>query len=168
MFNVPFSKKKITKHLNKNYKKVNYNKFRWWRWYQDKNIPLPYMSDFRDKIFNGDFDPSCYQWQAWLCEHDLNDLHEECYPDIQKYLEKSKILSARRKRLLEDYERDEKEKLRSLFRHFSKKFNITRREAKEEALECRGEIIDLYYIIEDKYKKQIKVSRKRGRPRKYA
>ena len=38
-------------------------------------------------------------------------------------------------------------------------------QAQEEALECRGSIIDLYYIIEEKYRKQIKVSR-RGRPKK--
>ena len=39
-------------------------------------------------------------------------------------------------------------------------------QAEEEALKCSGKIIDLYYIIEDKYRKQIKVSR-RGRPKKY-
>ena len=167
MFNPPFSQKKIEKYLNKNYQKINYNKFRWWRWYQDKNSPLPYKADFRDKIFNGDFDPSGYQWQAWLCEHEMDKVQEECGVDIQKYLEKTKLLGARRKRLLEDYERDETEKLRSLFRHFSKHFNITIEEAKEEALKCCGAIIDLYYIIEDKYRKQIKVSR-RGRPKTYA
>ncbi len=41
MFNVPVGKKKIEKHLKQNYQQINYNKFRWWRWYQDKNTPLP-------------------------------------------------------------------------------------------------------------------------------
>ena len=167
MFSVPFSRKKIERHLNKNYKKINYNKFRWWRWYQDKNTPLPYKADFRDKIFNGDFDPSGYQWQAWLCEHMLNEIHEECYPDIQKYLEKSKLLGARRKRLLEDYENDEKNKLDNLYSHFRKYFSIDRSQVEEEALKCRGELIDLYYIIEDKYRKKL-ITSKRGRPKKYA
>ena len=160
------SKKFILKELSK-FQKLNYNQFRWWRMYSYKTKPLPSKSDFRDKIFNGDFDPSGYQWQAWLCEHEMDKVQEECGVDIQKYLEKTKLLGARRKRLLEDYERDETEKLRSLFRHFSKHFNITIEEAKEEALKCRGAIIDLYYIIEEKYRKQIKVSR-RGRPKKYA
>jgi|TARA_B100001758_G_scaffold197989_1_gene176112 hypothetical protein len=154
MFNTPFSRKYIEKHLNSNYQKINYNKFRWWRWYQDKNSPLPYKSSFRDKILNGDFDPSGYQWQAWLCEHMLNDLLIECDHDYQKYLEKGKLLLARRKRLLEDYEKDENGKLDNLFTHFRKYFKIDRREVEEEALKCCGELIDFYYIIEDKYGKK--------------
>ena len=153
MFKVPHSRKHIEKHLNSNYQKINYNKFRWWRWYQDKNSPLPYKSSFRDKILNGDFDPSGYQWQAWLCEHMLNDLLIECDHDYQKYLEKGKLLLARRKRLLEDYEKDENGKLDNLFTHFRKYFKIDRREVEEEALKCCGELIDFYYIIEDKYGK---------------
>ena len=153
MFKVPHSRKHIEKHLNSNYQKINYNKFRWWRWYQDKNSPLPYKSSFRDKILNGDFDPSGYQWQAWLCEHMLNDLLIECDNDYQKYLEKGKLLLARRKRLLEDYEKDENGKLDNLFAHFRKYFKIDRREVEEEVLKCCGELIDFYYIIEDKYGK---------------
>ena len=45
------------------------------------------------------------QLQAWLCEHMLNEIYEECvWPDVQMYLEKSKLLGARRKRLWEDHE----------------------------------------------------------------
>ena len=154
MFKVPHSKKYIEKHLNSNYQKINYNKFRWWRWYQDKNSPLPYKADFREKIFNGDFDPSGYQWQAWLCEHMLNDIWEECQPDIQKYNEKAKLLGARRKRLMEDYENDENNKLDNLYAHFKKYFKINREQVEEEALKCCGELIDLYYIVEDKYGKK--------------
>ena len=54
MFQVPHSKKFIEKSLNKNYRKINYNQFRWWRWYDSNNKPLPTKADFRDKIFNGD------------------------------------------------------------------------------------------------------------------
>jgi hypothetical protein len=165
MFKVPHSRKHIEKHLNSNYQKINYNKFRWWRWYQDKNSPLPYKSSFRDKILNGDFDPSGYQWQAWLCEHMLNDLLIECDHDYQKYLEKGKLLLARRKRLLEDYEKDENGKLDNLFTHFRKYFKIDRREVEEEALKCCGELIDLFYIIKDNYTQKQYIS-KRGRPRK--
>jgi hypothetical protein len=84
----------------------------------------------------------------------LNDLLIECDHDYQKYLEKGKLLLARRKRLLEDYEKDENGKLDNLFTHFRKYFKIDRREVEEEALKCCGELIDFYYIIEDKYGKK--------------
>lgn len=167
MFNVPFKKSFIEKRLNNNYQKINYNKFRWWRWYQDKNTPLPYKADFRDKIFNGDFSPSCYQLQAWLCEHILNDLQQNSSDgQLDHTSNEVQLMKARRKRLLEDYEKDEEGKIESLWNHFTRNFDISKEEVIQEALECRGEIIDLYYIIEDKYRKQIKVSR-RGRPKKY-
>ena len=133
--------------------------------YGYRTKPLPSKSDFRDKIFNGDFEPSCYRWQAYLCEHELADLWEECDMDIAKYNEKGAVMKARRKRLYEDFEKDENYRLDYLFTEFSKNFDLTKQQAEEEALKCSGELIDLYYIIEDKYRKQIKVSR-RGRPKK--
>ena len=39
------------------------------------------------------------------------------------YLEKSQLLGARRKRLWEDHERDEADKLDSLYKHFMKNFD---------------------------------------------
>ena len=165
MFQVPHSKKFIEKSLNKNYRKINYNQFRWWRWYDSNNKPLPTKADFRDKIFNGDFDPGPYGLQAQLCEHLLNEMLEECDGDYQKYLEKSKLLSARRKRLWEDHNRDEADKLEGLYNHFVKNFNISRTKLNEEIDICMGTILDLYYQIEEKYNK-IYVKSRRGRPAK--
>ena len=162
MFNEAQSRKFIEKELN-NFQKLNYNQFRWWRWYESKNKPLPNKADFRDKIFNGDFDQGPYQLQAWLCEHMLNDMLDECDGDYQKYLEKSKLLGARRKRLWEDHERDEADKLDSLYKHFMKNFRISRDELNEEVDICMGTILDLYYQIEEKYNK-IFIKSRRGRP----
>ena len=91
MFKVHLSKKAIQKRLDENYQKLNYNQFRWWRWYESRNKSLPYKSSFRDKILNGDYDISPYMLQAQLCEHMLNELLEECDSDYQKYLEKGKL-----------------------------------------------------------------------------
>ena len=165
MFKVHLSKKAIQKRLDENYQKLNYNQFRWWRWYESRNKSLPYKSSFRDKILNGDYDISPYLLQSQLCEHMLNELLEECGTDYQKYLEKGKLLIARRKRLLEDYEKDEFNKLEEIYSQFQKNFDITRKQVEEEAVECREDLIDLYYIIEEKYRKKHYVS-KRGRPRK--
>jgi len=164
MFKIPHSRKFIEKRLTE-FQKLNYNQFRWWRWYEAKNKPLPNKSDFRDKIMNGDYDQGPYSLQAQLCEHMLNDLYEECAPDLQKYLEKSKLLSARRKRLWEDHEKDENGKLNDLIVAFTKNFHITKDEIYQEIDICMGTILDLYYQIEEKYNK-IYIKSRRGRPAK--
>jgi hypothetical protein len=162
MFKVAQSKKHIEKRLTE-FQKLNYNQFRWWRWYEAKNKPLPNKADFRDKIFNGDYDQGPYGLQAQLCEHMLNDVYKECEPDLQKYLEKSKLLSARRKRLWEDHEKDESGKLENLIIAFTKSFRITKDEVHQEIDICMGTILDLYYQIEEKYSK-IYIKSRRGRP----
>jgi len=90
------------------------------------------------------------------------------------------VLSARRKRLYEDYEKDEKWKLDDLVKEFSNNFHITKDEAGLEMEEFGGTLTELYDYISTnpKYKlKQNKTSRiqftkdgrimkKRGRPKK--
>jgi hypothetical protein len=166
MFNPPMPRKQVENQLSQ-YQKINYNQFRWWRMYQPKNKPLDNRKPLRDRILNGDFDFSCYKAQIYWCEYQLNDVHKECYPDLQKYLEKTSVLRARRKRLIEDFEKDEKDRLESLIKEFTRYFRCNREQVEKEMLNCSGSLIDLYYIIEEKYK-VIPVSyasmRRRGRP----
>ncbi len=167
MFNIPFTRKEVDEQLSQ-YQKINYNQFRWWRSYQPKNKPLDVRKPLRERILNGDFDYSCYRAQQYLVEYQLNDILEECGIDYQMYLEKTSVIRARRKRLIEDFEKDEAERLRSLTIEFTKYFKCNKEQVEEEMLECSGSLIDLYYIIEDKYKigQMTLVSRKRGRPKK--
>jgi hypothetical protein len=164
MLSIPLDRKTVEKKL-KSYKPLNYNRFRWWRWYEEKNKPLPYKSNFKDKILNGDYNSSCYIFQAYLCEHMLNDLDKECGGDIAKFNEKGAMLKTRRKKLWEDYEKDEFNRLEALYKQFVKHFKIDKPQVIEECLECSGELIDLYYLIEDKYPKYNIISSKRGRPK---
>jgi hypothetical protein len=53
---------------------------------------------------------------------------------------------------MEDFEKDENERLRSLTVEFTKYFKCDREQVEEEMLNCSGSLIDLYYIIEEKYK----------------
>tara|TARA_R110001592_G_scaffold219375_1_gene473518 strand:- start:14 stop:526 length:513 start_codon:yes stop_codon:yes gene_type:complete len=167
MFDIPLSKSLVKKQLSQ-YQKINYNQFRWWRMYQPKNKPLDNRKPLRDRIFNGDFDYSCYKAQQYLVEYQLNDILKECDNDYGKYLEKTSVIRARRKRLMEDFEKDEAERLNSLTVEFTKYFKCNREQAEEEMLKCSGSLIDLYYIIEDKYKivhMPVPLKR-RGRPKK--
>jgi hypothetical protein len=166
MFNPPMSREQVEKQLSQ-YQKINYNQFRWWRMYQPKNKPLDNRQPLRDRILNGDFDFSCYKAQIYLVEYQLNDILKECGVDYQKYLEKTSVMRARRKRLIEDFEKDEKDRLESFIKEFTRYFRCNREQVEKEMLNCSGSLIDLYYIIEEKYK-VIPVSyasmRRRGRP----
>ena len=166
MFNPSLSRKQVKEQLSQ-YQKLNYNQFRWWRLYAPKNKPLDNRQSLRDRILNGDFDFSCYKAQIYLVEYQLNDILKECGIDYQKYLEKTSVMRARRKRLIEDFEKDEKDKLESLIKEFTRYFRCNREQVEEEMLNCSGSLIDLYYIIEEKYKVipiPYASMRRRGRP----
>jgi len=155
--------------------KLNYNQFRWWRLYDVKKKPLAAHFPLRDRIENGDYDFSHYWYQAAWVEHDINDLSIECKDDAGLFSEKVQVLSARRKRLYEDYEKDEKWKLDDLVKEFSRNFHITKDEAGLEMEEFGGTLTELYDYISTHSKYKLKagktprvVFKKRGRPKKIA
>ena len=155
--------------------KLNYNQFRWWRMYDVKKKPLAAHFPFRDRIANGDYDFSHYWYQAAWVEHDINDLAIECKDDAGLFSEKVQVLSARRKRLYEDYEKDEKWKLDDLVKEFSRNFHITKDEAMLEMEEFGGTLLELYDYISTHSKYKLKANKaprvtfkKRGRPKKIA
>ena len=53
----------VNKELSK-LKPLNYNKFMWWRTHAQPGAPLGKRAPLKDRIVNGDFDFSSYQWQA--------------------------------------------------------------------------------------------------------
>ena len=82
----------------------------------------------------------------------MNDIAEECGDDIGKFVEKTSLLRSRRKRLLEDFEKDENGKLEMLIKAFTVHFRCNEEQVYEEISKCSGSLMDLYYIIEEKYK----------------
>ena len=169
-FNPTLSRTRLEKEFSK-LQKLNYNQFRWWRMYETKNKPLKATASFRDAILNGDYDFSHYWYQAAWVEHDIDDLEIECADDAGKFVEKASILKSRRTRLLEDFEKDEADKLKRLEKEFTSNFKITKDQINKEMLEWSGDLISLYYHIEDNYQK-LNIpnygNKKRGRPRKVA
>ena len=171
-FNPTLSRSRLEKEFSK-LQKLNYNQFRWWRMYETKNKPLKATASFRDTILNGDYDFSHYWYQAAWVEHDINDLAIECKDDAGLFSEKVQVLSARRKRLYEDYEKDEKWKLDDLIKEFSRNFYITKDEAMLEMEEFDGTLLELYDYISTHSKYKLKANKsprvtfkKRGRPKK--
>ena len=101
IFNV--DKELITQEISK-LQPLNYNRFMWWRRFDSPNKPLHKNSDLLDKIQNGDFDFSHYFWQAKYTEMEMDEIHNDVWPDSVKYKEKTSIHGARRQRLWADFE----------------------------------------------------------------
>ena len=91
-----------------------YNKFFWWRRYQEHK-PLSKMASIWDKVKNGDYDVTPYykqrEYEFWFEEQEINKYkanYSGSYQDLGfQELQISKLYWQRRKRLLNDAERDE-------------------------------------------------------------
>jgi hypothetical protein len=145
---------------------LNYNQFRWWRKFDQPQKSLPNNAPLLDKIKNGDLEFSHYYWQAKFTELAINEAFNEYNGDRQKLLEKNAMDLSRRKRLWEDFERDEKDKLTFLRKQFSKEFRMTEDDYENEILEFGGSLEELYHHCTIIYGKKYKVQSKRGRPKK--
>jgi hypothetical protein len=169
LFNPTLSRKQLQKSFDK-LQKLNYNAYRWWRMYESKNKPLHHRKPLRERIMNGDFEFSHYYLQALWVEHDINDLQIECKGDDGLFVEKGAVIRARRKRLYEDYERDEKEKLSELKKGFIENFQISKEKLEKVMEGFGGTTLELYFHLDDNYKiiHQLPPSlkKRRGRPKK--
>lgn len=170
MFKPTLSREEVKEELSK-LQPLNYNQFRWWRRYDSLNKPLDKRQPLRDRILNGDFDYSHYKYQVMEVEYELNDIWEECKPDAVKFNEKGGAIGrARRKRLLEDAEKDEFERLQELKKSFTRHYRIDMKQIEEEMISFLGDsLLDFYYYIDDKYKiiHAPYPLKRRGRPRKH-
>lgn len=161
MNNLPYSpklsEKQLLKQLGERYYKKPYDRFMWWRSYTLKNKPLSNRAAFKDRILNGDFDFGPYLLEVELAKHKMNEKFIECTtsngePDYGKYHSESSIDRARIKRLNEDYEKDEKNKLEELKKGFLLTFKMTKEQYDEEVVETKSdELIDFYFEMEEKY-----------------
>ena len=144
---------------------LNYNQFRWWRRYDQPKKALSNNASFLDKIKNGDLDFSHFYWQALYTEIEMNEKRSKCIDD-QHFIEQSRVDKERRRRLYDDFEKDETEKLVTLRKEFPKEFRMTKEDYDNEILEFGGTLLQLYRHCEIKYGKKIRIKSKRGRPRK--
>ena len=119
---------------------ISYNRFRWWRKFDQRKKPLPDNAPLLDKIKNGDLEFSQYWWQAKFSEIEINETYAECGHDMQKLLESHAIDLNRRKRLWQDFERDDYE---------------------GEITKFDGSLEDLYHYCSTKYGKKIKIKKRK-------
>ena len=140
----------LESYFKKNYFKMPYNRFMWWKSYTPKNKPLPSNASFKQKVENGDFDLSPYKFEAELVEHRLRKKWIEC-KDTAKFLEVAAVDIARRKRLLEDHEKDETKKLETFFKAATQTFSLEKNEIEDYLNSFDGDTVqEFYYFLLEK------------------
>lgn len=146
---------------------LKYNKFQWWRRFASPNRPLEDKASLIDKIKNGDLEFSNYFWQALYTELELNAKREEVR-DGMEWIETTQVDRAKRKRLWEDFEKDESRKLEYIKKQFVKTFRMTVEDYGEQLSKATGTLEDLYYTCENLYglkPDKIKVAKIKKQPR---
>ena len=159
-FQPKWSKQWIETKLKRRFFKKPYDRFMWWRSYTPKNKPLGIKASLIDRIINGDFEAGPFLLEVELVHHTINEkfkalIGKDGEVDYGKYSVETSIDRARKKRLLEDHDKDEFRKLDDLRKLFKKEFKITEEEYKKEITKGSDTLVDFYYKLEKKYGKRI-------------
>ena len=159
-FEPKWSKQWIETKLKRKFFKKPYDRFMWWRSYTPKNKPLGIKASLIDRIINGDFEAGPFLLEVELVHHTINEkfkalIGNDGEVDYGKYSVETSIDRARKKRLLEDHDKDEFRKLDDLRRLFKKEFKMTEEEYKKEITKGSDTLVDFYYKLEKKYGKRI-------------
>jgi hypothetical protein len=77
---------------------------------------------------------------------------EKMTPDYAKWVEESSLTRARRKRLLEDHEKEEKKKLEELVREFTKNYRVTKEQVEEEMMNWDKDLYKFFLYMDDKHR----------------
>ena len=158
-FEPRWSKQWIETKLKRDYYKKPYDRFMWWRSYTPKNKPLGYKATFIDRLINGDFDSGPYLLEVELVYHTMNEKYKalvgmDGQVDHGKYSAETSIDRARKKRLIEDHEKEEFRKLTDLRNLFKKEFKLNDDEYENEITKGSDTLVDFYYKLDDKYGKR--------------
>jgi hypothetical protein len=156
-FDPPLKRDWILRTLKKDYFKKPYDRFMWWRSYTPKNKPLSKSKPLRDRIANGDLDHAPYLYESYLAEYTMNDKYLQCITqngeiDYMKWKQEASVDGARKKRLLDDYQKEETRRLDELRTGFMKEFGIDKETYYKEAENSSKKLLDFYDYMSRKYK----------------
>jgi hypothetical protein len=141
----------LENYFAENFFKKPYDRFMWWRGYVAKKKPLFPQAHFKDKVMNGDFDFPHYGYEAELVEHKLRHAYLNRI-DIVAFNESQSLNMARRKRLLEDQQKEENKRLEALYKDCKKNYGLSKEQVEEEIMNLDGDSVkDLYLVLEEKY-----------------
>jgi len=166
--NIRHSRDVVEQNLAR-YKPLNYNRFMWWRSHTDGIKPLSKRVTLKERIVNGDYSESSYYMQAQLALHNAKD---KVNLNIHNYSDQLDILAmdlTRYKRLMDDFNREDNERLEALYDAFVSTFKMTRTEFINEICDWNDDLLSYYkFCMEFRYVTPAanKKAARRGRPKK--
>jgi len=151
LFPVLQSREFIETQLSKLQKK-NYNQFQWWRRYQTRNILHPKIP-LEQRILNGDYEHSDYYYQA---QHENYLLEDKIQKKVhyEDMLDDISLFRMRYKRLIDDYEKDEKQLIKDLRKEIRIITKITYDELDKIMETFDGTTHELFIYVRDLMKKR--------------
>jgi len=156
------SKEIVTKEISK-LQPLKYNQFYWWRKFKEKS-PLSTKDAVHARIDNGDFDFSSYYWQA---QYALLEMEEKTGhikdPSIRH--ESQTLFRERYRRLMNDFEKDEPQRLELYVKTMTGLFEIEKDELEKKMETFDGTLKELYILIKTNYNFRT-IQKRRGRPKK--
>lgn len=132
------------------YEKLNYNRWFWWRRFKGRETLHKYQP-LKDKIMNGDYEPSDYHWWI-LWENEIEKESLSKITDVGKQHEARCLFGERRRRLMNDFEKDEAKILEAMYKDFWLAFRMKREEVEDEMFNFDGTLLEFYHHIYSKKK----------------
>ena len=132
------------------FRKNTYNRFYWWRRFQPRDTLHKYRR-LNERIPNGDFEVSDYHWQV-LWENELEKEAITKLEDPNKQHELRCLFGERKRRLTEDYIKDEAKILEAMYKDFRVELKMKQEEVEDEMLQFEGTLSEFYYYIYNKKK----------------
>lgn len=126
--------------------RARYNKYHWWRRFEYRN-ELSEKAPLRDRIAHGDFEASDYLYQVELEDYFLEAKVSEC-KTADEIHEARKLFNERKRRLTEDYEKDELKLMRNLKSQLSKQFHTSIENLSPIMENFEGTTLELYDYLQ--------------------
>jgi hypothetical protein len=145
------SREHIESHLS-NLISRKYNKFQWWRKYYYRE-ELPDKAPLKQKILNGDYNPSDYIYQYEHEQYLLEDRLLKCKNTEESHDARS-LFFEKMRRLNEDYQKDEDKIMAKLLSAFKRTFNFSKERMMPIMENFDGTLEELYDHVSDLYKKE--------------
>jgi hypothetical protein len=141
---------------------IKYNQFFWWRKFKEKS-PLSSKDALHARIDNGDFDFSSYYWQAQYAIHEMEEKTGHIVDPASRH-ESQSIYRERWRRLMNDFEKDEPQRLENYIKSITSIFEIEKEDLERKMEDFEGTLKELYILIKTNY--SFRTKQKRGRSKK--